>query len=44
MSRPDQPIMPGMQVTIDIMTGKRTVMNYWLKPLLRARQHAMREP
>lgn len=44
LSRPDQPIMPGMQVTIDIMTGKRSVMSYWLKPLLRARQTAMREP
>ena len=44
LSQPDQPIMPGMQVTIDIMTGKRTVMSYWLKPLLRARQTAMREP
>jgi len=43
-SQPDQPIMPGMQVTIDIMTGKRTVMSYWLKPLSRARQTAMREP
>lgn len=43
-SRDDQPIMPGMQVTIDILTGKRSVMSYWLKPLLRARQTAMREP
>lgn len=42
-SRPDQPIMPGMQVTIDILTGKRSVMSYWLKPLLRGKQNAMRE-
>ncbi len=38
------PIIPGMQAGVDILTGKKTVLNYWLKPLLRARATAMREP
>lgn len=38
------PISPGMLATVDIITGKRSVMNYLLKPLLRARDNALREP
>lgn len=37
-------IIPGMQASVDIKTGKKSVLNYWLKPLLRARQSALREP
>ncbi len=37
------PIMPGMMTTVDIMTGKKTVLNYLLKPLLKAKQNALRE-
>lgn len=37
------PIIPGMQATIDIITGKRTVMVYLLRPLLRGAQTALRE-
>nr|VFJ67867.1 MAG: membrane fusion protein, adhesin transport system [Candidatus Kentron sp. DK] len=37
------PIIPGMIAEVDILTGKRTVLEYLLKPILRARQKAMRE-
>ncbi|PKF61250.1 HlyD family type I secretion periplasmic adaptor subunit [Psychromonas sp. psych-6C06] len=37
-------IIPGMQASVDIKTGKKSVLNYWLKPLLRARANALREP
>lgn len=40
----NQPIIPGMQASVDILTGKKTVLQYWLKPLLRAKANAMREP
>ncbi|OQK25649.1 putative RTX transport protein [Vibrio parahaemolyticus] len=36
-------IIPGMQVVVDIMTGEKTVLNYWLKPILRAKENALRE-
>lgn len=37
------PIMPGMVVTADIMIGKKTVLDYLLKPILKAKQNALRE-
>lgn len=37
------PIIPGMQAEVDISTGKKTVLAYLLKPLLRARQIALTE-
>jgi adhesin transport system membrane fusion protein len=37
------PIIPGMTVSVDIITGKRTVMNYLLKPILNAKQNALKE-
>ena len=37
------PIIPGMIAEVDILTGKKTVMDYLLKPILKARQKAMRE-
>jgi len=37
------PIIPGMVAEVDILTGKKTVMDYLLKPILKARQNAMRE-
>ena len=40
---PDKPIIPGMTVEVDILTGKRTVLAYLLKPVLRARQRALSE-
>jgi len=37
------PIISGMLAEIDIITGKKTVMDYLLKPVLRAKQKALRE-
>ncbi|WP_108651459.1 HlyD family type I secretion periplasmic adaptor subunit [Dongshaea marina] len=37
------PIIPGMQASVDIMTGKKRVIDYLLKPILRAKQSALRE-
>jgi hemolysin D len=34
---------PGMKVTAEIKTGKRTVMSYLLSPVLRYRQESLRE-
>ncbi|ART78940.1 HlyD family type I secretion periplasmic adaptor subunit [Oceanisphaera avium] len=36
-------IMSGMQAGVDVITGKKTVLDYLLKPLLRAKQGALRE-
>ncbi|MDR1397551.1 MAG: HlyD family type I secretion periplasmic adaptor subunit [Desulfarculales bacterium] len=36
-------IIPGMMATVDIMTGRKTVLAYLLKPLIKASQEAMRE-
>ncbi len=37
------PIMPGMTTQVDILTGKKTVLSYLLKPVLRAKQNALTE-
>lgn len=37
------PIIPGMMVTADILIGKKTVLDYILKPILKAKQNALRE-
>ncbi|MGI9475631.1 MAG: HlyD family type I secretion periplasmic adaptor subunit [Hyphomicrobiaceae bacterium] len=37
------PIIPGMVASVDIQTGEKTVLDYLLKPVLRARHEAMRE-
>jgi adhesin transport system membrane fusion protein len=36
-------ILPGMQVEVDILTGKKSVLDYFLKPFTRALQNAMTE-
>lgn len=36
-------ISPGMSTTVDILTGHKSVLDYLLKPILKARQNAMRE-
>lgn len=36
-------IMPGMIADVDIQTGRRTVLDYFIKPLTRARAIALRE-
>jgi adhesin transport system membrane fusion protein len=37
------PIIPGMVAEVDILTGKKTVLEYLLKPVLKAQHRAMRE-
>lgn len=37
------PIIPGMVAQVDIMTGKRTVLDYLTKPFIKARYTALRE-
>lgn len=39
----NRPIMPGMVAEVDIKTGKKTVLSYLMKPVLRAKMHAMTE-
>ncbi|MCH4563634.1 HlyD family type I secretion periplasmic adaptor subunit [Halomonas sp. EGI 63088] len=39
----DLAVIPGMTAQVDIMTGKRTVMQYLLKPVLRAWSDSMGE-
>ena len=39
----DQPIIPGMTVEVDILTGKKTIMAYLMKPVLRAQQRSLSE-
>ncbi|PID72363.1 MAG: hypothetical protein CSB34_02750 [Desulfobulbus propionicus] len=36
-------IIPGMTVSVDIITGKKTILSYILKPLLKAKQNALTE-
>ncbi|MFC4351011.1 HlyD family type I secretion periplasmic adaptor subunit [Fodinicurvata halophila] len=37
------PIIPGMVASVDIMTGEKTILDYLLKPLTKARQEALTE-
>ncbi|EGA71704.1 HlyD family secretion protein [Vibrio sinaloensis DSM 21326] len=37
------PIIPGMTASVDIITGKRTVMEYLMKPILGAKNNALKE-
>ncbi len=36
-------IIPGMVASVDIITGRKTILSYLLKPILRARAEAFRE-
>lgn len=36
-------IIPGMVATVDIITGEKSVLDYLLKPVLKARSEALRE-
>lgn len=38
------PVTPGMIADTEVITGKRTIMEYILKPFLQARDRALREP
>lgn len=37
------PIIPGMTASVDILTGEKTVMDYLLKPILKAKDRALHE-
>lgn len=37
------PIIPGMVCTVDILTGTKTVLDYMLKPIFKARTEALKE-
>lgn len=37
------PILVGMVADVDVLTGKKTVMDYLLKPILKVRQRALSE-
>ncbi|MDA0631391.1 MAG: HlyD family type I secretion periplasmic adaptor subunit [Proteobacteria bacterium] len=39
----DKPIIPGMTVEVDILTGKKTILEYLMKPVLRAKQYSLSE-
>ena len=41
--RSDLQIVPGMQATVDIITGQKSLLTYLLKPILRAREIALTE-
>lgn len=40
---PGLPIIPGMVAEVDILTGKKSVLSYLLKPVLKAKQAAFTE-
>jgi adhesin transport system membrane fusion protein len=37
------PIIPGMLTTVDVITGQRSILEYILNPILRAKDTALRE-
>jgi len=37
------PIVPGMQASVEIHTGKKSVMDYLIKPVLKLKEEAFRE-
>jgi adhesin transport system membrane fusion protein len=39
----DMPIIPGMVAHVDVISGKKTILNYLLKPVLRAKANALSE-
>jgi len=38
------PLIAGMTVSVDVLTGKKTLLNYLLKPIIRAKSNALTEP
>lgn len=37
------PVSPGMEAQVDVIVGKRTILNYLMKPLVRARERVLTE-
>jgi membrane fusion protein, adhesin transport system len=43
INSPELPIIPGMVATVDIISGKKTILDYMMKPLRRTREMALTE-
>lgn len=45
LGTPDKPlyIIPGMMATVDILTGRKSVLHYLLKPILKVKEKALHE-
>lgn len=39
----DLPIIPGMVASVDVLTGKKSILDYLLKPIVKAQNEALRE-
>jgi adhesin transport system membrane fusion protein len=39
----EMPIIPGMLTSVDVITGRRSILEYILNPILRAKDTALRE-
>lgn len=37
------PVIPGMIAEVDILTGQRTILDYFLKPVAKVKEKAFRE-
>jgi adhesin transport system membrane fusion protein len=37
------PIIPGMTASVDVLTGRKSVLHYLLRPIVRAQERALRE-
>lgn len=42
-SKAQMPIIPGMLATVDIKTGKKTILEFLLKPIIKTKDRAFRE-
>lgn len=42
-SKEQMPILPGMLATVDIKTGKKTILDFLLKPIIKTKDKALRE-
>lgn len=42
-SKEQMPIIPGMLATVDIKTGKKTILDFILKPIIKTKERALRE-
>ena len=37
------PIIPGMITTVDIVTGKKSILDFILKPILKTKENSLHE-
>lgn len=42
-SKEQMPIIPGMLATVDIKTGRKTILHFILKPIIKTKEKALRE-